>query len=111
MPSADGSHWVLNGGKLWISNGDRAEIFTVFAQTPFKDPVNGQTKDKMTAFIVERGFGGVTNGPLEKKMGIKCSPTAEVYFSDTKVGFQGLNSLLPRQRARGIVPSWLHVPI
>nr|KAG5698455.1 hypothetical protein BaRGS_021985 [Batillaria attramentaria] len=45
----------------------------------------GETKDKVTAFIVERSFGGVNNGPPEKKMGIKCSNTAEVYFEDVKV--------------------------
>ncbi|KAJ7354994.1 hypothetical protein OS493_028657 [Desmophyllum pertusum] len=55
-----------------------AEIFTVFAKTPMKDPKTGETKDKVTAFIVERGFGGVTSGPPEKKMGIKASNTAEV---------------------------------
>ena len=84
-PSADGSHFVLNGGKIWISNGGFAEIFTVFAQTPVKDPKTGETKDKVTAFIVERSFGGVTNGAPEKKMGIKCSNTAEVHFEDVKI--------------------------
>lgn len=58
---------------------------TVFAQTEVTDPKTGEKKDKITAFIVERGFGGVTNGPPEKKMGIKCSNTAEVYFEDTKI--------------------------
>ncbi len=61
-------------------------MLTVFAQTPVPDPANpGKTKDKVTAFIVERAFGGVTNGPPEKKMGIKCSNTAEVYFDNVKV--------------------------
>lgn len=46
---------------------------TVFAQTPVTDPATGETKDKVTAFIVERAFGGVTSGPPEKKMGIKVS--------------------------------------
>ena len=59
---------------------------TVFAQTPVPDPADPtKTKDKVTAFIVERAFGGVTNGPPEKKMGIKCSNTAEVYFDNVKV--------------------------
>jgi len=48
---------------------------TVFAQTPVTDPATGETKDKVTAFIVERSFGGVSSGPPEKKMGIKCSNT------------------------------------
>lgn len=85
VKSADGSHYVLNGSKIWISNGGIAEIMTVFAQVPVKDPATGETKDKVTAFVVERSFGGVTSGPPERKMGIKCSNTAEVYFEDVKV--------------------------
>merc|ERR1719173_113706 len=83
--SADGKHWILNGAKIWISNGGIAEIFTVFAKTPIVDPATGTTTEKVTAFIVERSFGGVTNGPPEKKMGIKCSNTAEVYFENTPI--------------------------
>lgn len=83
--SEDGKHYVLNGAKIWISNGGLAEVFTVFAQTPIKDPKTGETRDKVTAFIVERSFGGVSNGPPEKKMGIKASNTAEVYFEDVKI--------------------------
>lgn len=83
--SSDGKHWILNGGKLWISNGGIAEIFTVFAQTPMKDEKTGEMKNKVTAFIVERGFGGITSGQPEKKMGIKCSNTAEVHFEDVKI--------------------------
>uniref|UniRef100_A0A1B6DU68 Very long-chain specific acyl-CoA dehydrogenase, mitochondrial n=1 Tax=Clastoptera arizonana TaxID=38151 RepID=A0A1B6DU68_9HEMI len=82
--SPDGKHYILNGSKIWISNGGFAEIMTVFAQTPIRDE-SGNEKDKVTAFIVERGFGGVTSGPPEKKMGIKASNTAEVYFEDVKV--------------------------
>jgi very long chain acyl-CoA dehydrogenase len=79
--SADGKTWLLSGGKLWISNGGIAEVFTVFAQTSVADPKNpGQKVDKVTAFIVERAFGGLSHGPPEKKLGIKCSNTAEVYF-------------------------------
>ncbi|XP_075162280.1 acyl-CoA dehydrogenase very long chain [Haematobia irritans] len=85
VKSADGSHFILNGSKIWISNGGIANIMTVFAQTEMTDPVTGQKKDKVTAFIVERGFGGVTHGPPEKKMGIKASNTAEVYFEDVKI--------------------------
>ena len=80
VPSADGKTWKLNGSKIWISNGGIAEVFTVFAKTPVTDPESGTTTDKVTAFIVERKFGGVSHGPPEKKMGIKCSNTAEVYF-------------------------------
>merc|ERR1719295_2007197 len=81
----EGTHWILNGGKIWISNGGIAEIFTVFAKTPIVDPATGTETEKVSAFIVERSFGGVTNGPPEKKMGIKCSNTAEVYFENTPV--------------------------
>ncbi|ESP04846.1 hypothetical protein LOTGIDRAFT_177715 [Lottia gigantea] len=83
--SPDGKHYILNGSKIWISNGGLAEIFTVFAQTSVKSEKTGETKDKVTAFIVERSFGGVTSGPPEKKMGIKASNTAEVYFEDVKI--------------------------
>ncbi|KAF7991762.1 hypothetical protein HCN44_010563 [Aphidius gifuensis] len=85
IKSADGTHYILNGSKIWISNGGIADIFTVFAQVPMKDPETGEIKDKVTAFIVERGFGGLTNGPPERKMGIKCSNTAEVYFDNVKI--------------------------
>jgi len=80
-----GTHYVMNGSKIWISNGGIAEIFTVFAQTPAVDAKTGETKDKITAFIVERAFGGVSHGPPEKKMGIKCSNTAEVYFENCEI--------------------------
>jgi very long chain acyl-CoA dehydrogenase len=83
--SSDGKHYILNGSKIWISNGGIAEIFTVFAQVPTVDDKTGQTQNKMTAFIVERKFGGLTHGAPEKKMGIKASNTAEVYFEDCKV--------------------------
>ncbi|VVD04645.1 unnamed protein product [Leptidea sinapis] len=81
--SPDGKHYILNGSKIWISNGGIAEIMTVFAQTPVQK--DGKTVDKVTAFIVERGFGGVSSGPPENKMGIRCSNTTEVYFEDVRV--------------------------
>uniref|UniRef100_A0A8C0GC69 Very long-chain specific acyl-CoA dehydrogenase, mitochondrial n=1 Tax=Chelonoidis abingdonii TaxID=106734 RepID=A0A8C0GC69_CHEAB len=84
-----GKFYTLNGGKIWISNGGTAEIFTVFAKTPVKEPT-GEVKDKISAFIVERAFGGVTSGPPEKKMGIKCSNTAEVHFDNVKVPAENL---------------------
>jgi len=87
--SEDGKHYILNGGKIWISNGGFAEVFTVFAQTPVKQ-ADGSTKEKVSAFIVERGFGGVTNGQPEKKMGIKGSNTAEVHFENVKIPVENL---------------------
>uniref|UniRef100_A0A8C9T0E3 Very long-chain specific acyl-CoA dehydrogenase, mitochondrial n=1 Tax=Scleropages formosus TaxID=113540 RepID=A0A8C9T0E3_SCLFO len=83
--SSCGQYYTLNGGKIWISNGGLAEIFTVFAKTPVLDEKTGDIKDRITAFIVERSFGGVTNGPPMRKMGIKASNTAEVYFENVRV--------------------------
>ncbi|KAH8373559.1 hypothetical protein KR200_010098 [Drosophila serrata] len=90
VKSADQKHYVLNGSKIWISNGGIAEIMTVFAQTEQVDPKTGEKRDKVTAFIVERSFGGVTSGPPEKKMGIKSSNTAEVYFEDVKIPIENV---------------------
>ena len=87
--SPDGKHYILNGGKCWISNGGFAQIFTVFAQTPVKQ-ADGSTKDKVSAFIVERDFGGVTSGQGEKKMGIKGSNTVEVHFDNVKIPVENL---------------------
>ncbi|XP_071277003.1 very long-chain specific acyl-CoA dehydrogenase, mitochondrial isoform X2 [Agelaius tricolor] len=75
-PSPCGTFWTLEGEKTWISNGGLAELFTVFAQTPLKDGKTGATRERISAFLVERGFGGVTNGPPEKKLGIRASNTA-----------------------------------
>ena len=74
--SEDGTHYLLNGQKCWITNGGFADVFTVFAKIDGKD---------FTAFIVERGFEGFTNGPEEHKMGIKGSSTVQLYFQDCKV--------------------------
>jgi len=82
--SADGKHWVLNGEKIWITNGGFADVMTVFAKTPFTDE-DGNEKDKVTAFIVERNFGGVTSGLPEDKLGIRASNTCAVNFEDTHV--------------------------
>jgi len=90
IPSEDGKHYILTGGKTWISNAGIADVFTVFAQTPIKDKSTGITKDKVTAFIVERSMKGVTSGPPEKKMGIKASNTAELHFDEVKVPRENL---------------------
>ncbi|CAG5929199.1 unnamed protein product [Menidia menidia] len=66
-----GQFFTLNGGKIWISNGGLAEIFTVFAKTPMKDPKTGEMKDKITAFIVERSFGGVDHAANRTQFGNK----------------------------------------
>uniref|UniRef100_A0A7N5JWK1 Very long-chain specific acyl-CoA dehydrogenase, mitochondrial n=1 Tax=Ailuropoda melanoleuca TaxID=9646 RepID=A0A7N5JWK1_AILME len=85
VPSPCGKYYTLNGSKIWISNGGLADVFTVFAKTPITDAATGAAKEKITAFVVERSFGGVTHGPPEKKMGIKASNTAEVYFDGVRV--------------------------
>ena len=74
--SDDGTYYVLNGQKCWITNGGFADVYTVFAK------IDG---DKFTAFILERGMGGFTQGPEEHKMGIKGSSTVQLYFQDCKV--------------------------
>ncbi|XP_032471273.1 very long-chain specific acyl-CoA dehydrogenase, mitochondrial isoform X8 [Phocoena sinus] len=87
VPSPCGRYYTLSGSKIWISNGGLADIFTVFAKTPVKDTATGAMKEKITAFVVERSFGGVTNGPPEKKMGIKASNTAEVDHAANRTQF------------------------
>ncbi len=78
----EGDHWILNGDKLWITNGGMAQFFTVFAKTPAVT-VNG--KAQMTAFIVTRDMPGVSVGPHEDKMGIRASSTTTVNFDDVRV--------------------------
>ncbi|XP_044307152.1 complex I assembly factor ACAD9, mitochondrial isoform X1 [Varanus komodoensis] len=80
----DGKSFLLNGSKIWISNGGIADIFTVFARTNIVDK-DGAVKDKITAFIVEKTFGGITHGKPEDKLGIRGSNTSEVHFENTKV--------------------------
>nr|XP_012632538.1 very long-chain specific acyl-CoA dehydrogenase, mitochondrial isoform X2 [Microcebus murinus] len=76
---------VLTALSFFHSNGGLADIFTVFAKTPVTDAATGTVKEKITAFVVEKSFGGVTHGPPEKKMGIKASNTASVFFDGVRV--------------------------
>jgi acyl-CoA dehydrogenase len=73
-----GDHWVLNGRKCFITNGDIADVATVFAVT---DPQK-RAKGGITAFIVEKTFPGFYVGTIEKKMGLRGSHTAELIFED-----------------------------
>lgn len=75
--NADGTHYLLNGQKMWITNGGFADVFIVFAK--IEDDKN------LSAFIVERDFGGITMNPEEHKMGIKGSSTRQVFFNDCPV--------------------------
>src|ERR1700682_789237 len=78
----EGDFYILNGQKLWITNGGIADFYTVFAKTT---PDTGDQKGKITAFVVTRDLGGVTSGPHEDKMGIRASNTTAVYFDNVRV--------------------------
>ncbi|EFL02088.1 cyclohexanecarboxyl-CoA dehydrogenase [Streptomyces sp. SPB78] len=76
----DGDFWVLNGVKRWITNAGVSEYYTVMAVT---DP--GKRSKGISAFVVEKGDEGVSFGAPEKKLGIKGSPTREVYFDNVRI--------------------------
>lgn len=75
----DGDHYILNGSKIFITNGGIADIYIVFA---LLDP---EDKRSSTAFIIEKDFEGFSVGKKEKKLGIRSSPTTEIIFEDCKV--------------------------
>ena len=77
----DGDHWVLDGVKRWITNAEESEFYTVLAVT---DPERG-TRGGITAFVVEKSDQGVSFGAPEKKLGIKGSPTKEVYLDRVRI--------------------------
>jgi alkylation response protein AidB-like acyl-CoA dehydrogenase len=76
-----GDGWVLNGSKKWITNAGESELYSVIAQG---DPVSGSKG--ITAFVVEKSDPGVSFGAPEKKMGMRGSPTREVYFDNVQLG-------------------------
>jgi len=78
----DGKYYLLNGQKMWITNGGFADLFIVFAK--IEDDKN------LSAFIVEKSFGGITMNEEEKKMGIKGSSTRQIFFNDCKVPVENL---------------------
>ncbi|MBY0543565.1 MAG: acyl-CoA dehydrogenase family protein [Sphingobacteriaceae bacterium] len=80
----DGKHYVINGQKMWITNGGFADIFIVFAKI--------DDDKSLTAFIVEKDFGGITMNPEEHKMGIKGSSTRQVFFNDCHVPVENMLS-------------------
>jgi alkylation response protein AidB-like acyl-CoA dehydrogenase len=87
-------HFLLNGRKIFITNGSFADVFTVFAKT------TGEGNDgKVSTFIVEKDYPGFSVGKIEKKMGIKGSETAELVFEDVKVP---KDNLLGR-KGRGVI--------
>ena len=77
---ADGDDWVLNGSKCWITNGGRSTWYTVMAETDPDKGANG-----ISAFIVHEDDEGFTVGPKERKLGIKGSPTTELYFENCRI--------------------------
>ncbi len=76
-----GDFYILNGSKIWITNGGIANFFTVFART-FHGP---EKKERITAFIVTRDMAGFSNGPEEKKMGLWGSSTTSLTFDNVKI--------------------------
>ncbi|MFJ9368231.1 acyl-CoA dehydrogenase [Nocardia sp. NPDC101769] len=76
----DGDGWIINGSKCWITNGGRSDWYTVMAVTDADKGANG-----ISSFMVHKDDEGFVVGPLEHKLGIKGSPTAELYFENCKV--------------------------
>nr|XP_053642557.1 complex I assembly factor ACAD9, mitochondrial-like [Cherax quadricarinatus] len=96
--SKDGKTWLLNGSKIWISNGGSADLLTVFAKTPEVQP-NGEVKDKVTAFIVERGFGGniidviaCRSGSVQRDLVWTCTIVShpQIHFENTPVPIENV---------------------
>ncbi len=82
MPMDDGKAYLLNGQKMWITNSGFADIFIVFAKI--------EDDENLSAFIVEKSFGGIELNPEERKLGIKGSSTRQVFFNDCKVPAENL---------------------
>jgi alkylation response protein AidB-like acyl-CoA dehydrogenase len=82
--SADGKHYLITGQKMWITNGGFADVMIVFAKI--------DNDKNLTAFIVEKSFGGITMNEEEKKMGIKGSSTRQIFFNDCKVPVENMLS-------------------
>jgi alkylation response protein AidB-like acyl-CoA dehydrogenase len=80
-----GDHYVINGQKLWITNGNEAEIFVVFANAKPEEGYKG-----ITAFVVEKGFEGFSVGKKENKLGIRASSTTEIIFDNCRVPKENL---------------------
>ena len=79
----DDGTYTINGQKLWITNGGTADFYTVFCKTDHQ--VEGENKEKISCFIVEKGMPGLSFGEKEKKMGIRASETRAVFFDQVKV--------------------------
>jgi alkylation response protein AidB-like acyl-CoA dehydrogenase len=97
--SEDGKHYIINGQKMWITNGGFADVMTVFAKI--------DDDDKLTAFIVDAHSEGISLNPEEKKMGIKGSSTRQVFFNNVKVPVE--NMLSERQNGFKIALNILNI--
>lgn len=97
--SEDGTHYTLNGQKMWITNGGFANLFTVFAKI--------DDDERLTAFLVEGDSEGISLNPEEKKMGIKGSSTRQVFFNNVKVPVE--NMLSERQNGFKIALNILNI--
>ncbi len=95
----EGTHYLITGQKMWITNGGFADIFIVFAKI--------DDDENLTAFIVEKDFGGITMNPEEHKMGIKGSSTRQVFFNDCPVPVE--NMLSERQNGFKIAVNILNI--
>ncbi|MGV3631450.1 MAG: acyl-CoA dehydrogenase family protein [Bacteroidota bacterium] len=82
--SEDGKHYILNGQKMWITNGGFADLYTVFAKI--------DDDDVLSAFLVEAASEGISKNPEEHKMGIKGSSTRQIFFNNVKVPVENLLS-------------------
>lgn len=97
--SEDGKHYIINGQKMWITNGGFADLFIVFAKI--------DNDKNLTAFIVEKDFGGITMNEEERKMGIKGSSTRQIFFNDCKVPVE--NQLYTREGGFKIAVNILNI--
>jgi alkylation response protein AidB-like acyl-CoA dehydrogenase len=95
----EGTHFLITGQKMWITNGGFADVFIVFAKI--------EDDENLTAFIVEKDFGGITMNPEEHKMGIKGSSTRQVFFNDCPVPVE--NMLSDRQNGFKIAVNILNI--
>ena len=80
----DGDEWVLNGSKIFITNGKEADVYVIFAVTGIIEK-KGRKQKEISAFIVEKGTPGFSFGTKEKKMGIRGSSTYELIFTDCRI--------------------------
>ena len=86
----DGDEWVLNGSKIFTTNGKEADVYVIFAVTSVVTDAKGRSKKMISAFIVEKGTPGFTFGTKENKMGIRGSSTYELIFTDCRIPKENL---------------------